>query len=70
MRSIRSVSQYQSMFENLEPWQAAEWVLRDLFGYQLMGRNNHLPADRERLGNAFAAWVLVMTKRPEDASWL
>jgi len=57
--NIRSVSQYRMLFENVQPWQAAEWILRDLNGYRLMGKNNHLPADRERLANALQAWVLM-----------
>ena len=38
--NIRSVSQYRMLFENVQPWQAAEWILRDLNGYRLMGKNN------------------------------
>ena len=58
------------LFENLPPWQVAEWVLRDLNGYRLMGRNNYLPADCERLANALLAWALVATGKREDKSWL
>ena len=67
--NIKSVSQYRLLFEGLPPWQVAEWVLRDLNGYRLMGKNNYLPADRERLANALMAWLLVETKRLEDESW-
>jgi len=49
--NIRSVSQYRMLFENVQPWQAAEWILRDLNGYRLMGKNNYLPA--------LQAWVLM-----------
>jgi hypothetical protein len=57
--NVRSVSQYLLLFQNVQPWQAAEWVLRDLNGYRLMGRNNYLPADRERLANALQAFMLA-----------
>jgi hypothetical protein len=67
--NIKSVAQYRLLFDNIEPWQAAEWVLRDLNGYRLMGRNNYLPADRERLSNALVAWLLAVTRRQEDKSW-
>jgi hypothetical protein len=70
MTDIRSVSQYRVLFENIEPWQAAEWLLRDLYGYRLMGPNNYLPADKERLANALVAWALMVTRQREDASWL
>ena len=67
--NIKSVSQYRLLLENLPPWQAAEWILRDLNGYRLMGRNNYLPADRERLANALVAWLLAETKQREDHTW-
>jgi hypothetical protein len=67
--SIKSVSQYAALFQNLPSWQVAEWILRDLYGYRLMGRNNYLPADRERLANAMAAWLLVAQRQVEDVSW-
>ena len=70
MTSIRSVSQYRVLFESVQPWQASEWILRDLHGYRLMGRNNYLPADKERLANALVAWALMVTRQREDASWL
>jgi hypothetical protein len=57
------------LFENIQPWQAAEWILRDLNGYRLTGKNNYLLADRERLANALVAWLLVETKQREDRSW-
>jgi hypothetical protein len=53
------------LFDNIEPWQVAEWILRDLNGYRLMGKNNYLPADRERLANALMAFVLLAkSERP------
>jgi hypothetical protein len=64
------VSAYRLLFENIEPWQAAEWILRDLNGYRLMGKNNYLPADRERLANALMAFVLAMRRQREDQSWI
>jgi hypothetical protein len=67
--NVRSVSQYRALFDNIPPWQAAEWVLRDLNGYRLMGRNNYLPADRERLANALLAFVLAASGEHEAEDW-
>jgi hypothetical protein len=67
--NIRTVSQYRALFDNIAPWQAAEWVLRDLNGYRLMGRNNYLPADRERLANALLAFVLAASGEQEAEGW-
>jgi hypothetical protein len=57
-QTVRSVEQYRLMFDHLPPYSAAEFILRELRGYRLFGRNNYLPADRQRLENALVAWLI------------
>jgi hypothetical protein len=58
--NIRSVSQYRMLFENVQPWHGSrsDHVI-SIRPPGLMGKNNYLPADRERLANALQAWVLM-----------
>ena len=57
--SVRSISQYKLMLDNVGADTAACWLLSELRGYRLYGDGQYRRADIERISNFLLAWTLV-----------
>jgi len=58
---VRSIYQWKMILQNLEIWNAVDWLLRDLMDYPVVGGqfNEHLQRDRDQLENFLTAFSSV-----------